>query len=63
MRNIKLLIRKYGFLSLILLIVVIVGGVFGRKFYTEDKKVEEEIWKPSVTGYIYYFNILIYLTD
>ena len=48
MRNIKLLIRKYGFLSLILLIVVIVGGVFGRKFYTEDKKVEEEIWKPSV---------------
>ena len=48
MRNIKLLIRKYRFLSLILLIVVIVGGVFGRKFYTEDKKVEEEIWKPSV---------------
>lgn len=48
MRNIKLLIRKYGFLSLILLIVVIVGGVFERKFYTEDKKVEEEIWKPSV---------------
>ncbi len=48
MRNIKLLIRKYGFLSLILLIVVIVGGVLGRKFYTEDKKVEEEIWKPSV---------------
>ena len=42
------MIRKYGFLSLILLIVVIVGGVFGRKFYTEDKKVEEEIWKPSV---------------
>lgn len=48
MRNIKLLIRKYGFLSLILLIVVIVEGSCQGKFHTEDKKVEEEIWKPSV---------------
>ncbi len=48
MRNIKLLIRKYGFLSLILFIVIIVEGSCQGKFHTEDKKVEEEIWKPSV---------------
>lgn len=48
MRNIKLLIRKYGFLSLILFIVIIVEGSCQGKFHTEDKKVEEEVWKPSV---------------
>lgn len=48
MRDIKLLIRRYGFLSLILLIVVIVEGSCQRKFQIEDKKVEEEVWKPSV---------------
>ena len=48
MRDIKLLIRRYGFLSLILLIVVIVEGSCQRKFHIEDKKVEEEVWKPSV---------------
>ena len=37
MRNIKLLIRKYGFLSLILLIVVIVGGDWEKILYRRQK--------------------------
>ena len=48
MKDIKWLLKKWGFPILILLIVVIVGVICWSKLYTEEKKVSEDVWEPSV---------------
>ena len=48
MEDIKWFIKKFGFLFLILLMVVIVGGVFLDETYEDNKKVAEEVWGPPI---------------
>ena len=46
MEDVKWLLKKWGFLILMLLIVVITGVICGGKLHTEERKVAEEVWEP-----------------
>ena len=46
MEDIKWLLKKWGFLILMLLIVVITGVICWGKLHTEERKVAEEVWEP-----------------
>ena len=48
MEDVKWLLRRCGFLILILLIVVIAGMICWGRLHTEEKKVAEEVWEPPV---------------
>ena len=46
MEDVKWLLKKWGFLILMLLIAVITGGICWGKLHTEERKVAEEVWEP-----------------
>lgn len=46
MEDVKWLLKKWGFLILMLLIVVITGVICWGKLHTEERKVAEEVWEP-----------------
>ena len=46
MEDIKWLLKKWGFLILMLLIAVITGGICWGKLHTEERKVAEGVWEP-----------------
>ena len=48
MEDVKWLLKRCGFLILILLIVVIAGMICWGRLHTEEKKVAEEVWEPPV---------------
>lgn len=48
MEDVKWLLKKWGFLILMLLIVVITGVICWGKLHMEERKVAEEIWEPPV---------------
>ncbi len=48
MEDIKWLLKKWGFLLLMLLIAVVAGVICWGWLHTEEKKVEEEVWEPPV---------------
>ena len=48
MEDVKWLLKRCGFLILILLIVVIAGMICWGRLHTEEKKVAEEVWEPLV---------------
>ena len=48
MEDVKWLLKRCGFLILILLIVVIAGMICWGLLHTEEKKVAEEVWEPPV---------------
>ena len=48
MEDVKWMLKKWGFLILILLIAVIAGVICWGKQQTEEKKVAEEVWEPPV---------------
>ena len=48
MQDIKWLIKNYGYLILIFLIVIIAGVTYWGKLHTEDRNVAEEVWEPPV---------------
>ena len=48
MEDVKWLLKRCGFLILILLIVVIAGMICWGRLRTEEKKVAEEVWEPPV---------------
>lgn len=51
MEDVKWLLKKWGFLILMLLIAVITGGICWGKLHTEERKVAEEVWEsPTEIG-------------
>ena len=48
MEDVKWLLKRCGFLILILLIVVIAGKICWGRLHTEEKKVAEEVWESPV---------------
>lgn len=48
MEDVKWLLKRCGFLILILLIVVIAGMICWGRLHTEEKRVAEEVWEPPV---------------
>lgn len=48
MEDVKWLLKKWGFLILMLLIAVIAGVICWGKLHMEERKVAEEIWEPPV---------------
>ena len=48
MEDVKWLLKRCGFLILILLIVVIAEMICWGRLHTEEKKVAEEVWEPPV---------------
>ena len=48
MEDVKWLIKKWGLLTLVVLLVTIAGLLYWDTLHTKNRKIAEEVWEPPV---------------